>query len=368
MGRTEGERTCAWERGSLRALGLVVAMALVLAPVGCRGAADAREAQVASSIAPSSAPPATDAPEALAPDAPTPKSTSPATPAAIDTSAPAASSAIEPPTEERPAGPELPRGGRELFPEHRLVGFCGTPGAPALGRLLGNLPVKTKQLVSYAEKYARGRKILPAFELIAVVVQGAPGKDKKWRRRVPDSVVDDYLRAARAAKGILLLNIQPGHSDFLTEAKAFEKYLREPDVGVALDPEWAMRGKQKPGAVYGQTTGPAINEVAAYLSDLVKAGDLPEKALVFHQVNNHVLKDEAALVAHPGVVLVKSVDGLGPKATKIRTYNVLMKTKPAPVRGGFKLFFDEDTRNGHKLMTPDEVLALTPEPDYVMYE
>jgi hypothetical protein len=269
-----------------------------------------------------------------------------------------------------PAPPriELPRGGREIFPTHRLVGFCGTPGAPALGQLEGNLVNKTKKMMTYANKYEAGRKVLPVFELIAVIVQGDPGKDGKSRRRVPDSVVDDYLKAARASKGLLLLNVQPGHSDWMTELKHYEKYLKEPDVGVALDPEWAMKAKQKPGAFYGQTTGDAINEVAAYLSEIVKAGDLPEKALVFHQVNGYVVKDEGTLTAHPGVVLVKSVDGLGPRGAKINTYNYLVKSMPSVVHAGFKLFFDEDTTNGGKLMSPEDVLKLTPEPEYVMYE
>ena len=263
---------------------------------------------------------------------------------------------------------ELPAGGAELFPAYRLVGFCGTPGAPALGRLLGDLPQRTKTLLGYAAQYGDARKVLPVFELIAVVVQRAPGNDGKWRRRVPDAVVDEYLRAARAAKGILLLNLQPGHSDFLTEAKHFERWLRLPDVGLALDPEWAMSGKQKPGSVFGQTTGTAINAVAEWLSTLVRDGDLPEKALVYHQVNNHVVKDPSTLVAHPGVALVQSVDGLGPRASKLKTYEFLVKKKPTAAHPGFKLFFDEDKTNGGKLMTSAEVLALTPAPDYVMYE
>lgn len=263
---------------------------------------------------------------------------------------------------------ELPRGGRELFPTHRLVGFCGTPGAPALGRLAGNLKAKAKTIEDYANKHANGRTPLPVFELIAVVVQGVPGKDGKWRRRVPESVVDDYLKAARAARALLLLNIQPGHSDFLTEAKAYEKYLHEPDVGLALDPEWAMKGKQKPGVYYGQTTGTVINEVSEWLSGIVKARDLPEKALVFHQVNGYVVKDEEALVAQSGVVLIKSVDGLGPQGAKIKTYNFLVKNMPSMIRPGFKLFFDEDTANGWRLMAPKQVMALAPEPEYVMYE
>lgn len=263
---------------------------------------------------------------------------------------------------------ELPRGGRFLFPAHRLVGFCGTPGAPALGELQGNLPAKAKELEAQAAHYAQGRTLLPVFELIAVVVQSGAGPDGKYRRRVDDAVVDEYLRQARRSKGLLLLNIQPGHSDFLTEVRAFEKYLREPDVGVALDPEWAMKANQRPGVFYGQTNGETINDVADYLSSLIQEENLPEKALVFHQVNRDVLKDESAMTNHPGVAIIKSVDGLGYVHAKIVTYGSLMETMAKGVHPGFKLFFDEDRRNGSRLMTPKEVLGLSPQPEYVLYE
>jgi hypothetical protein len=284
-------------------------------------------------------------------------------PTAVKRPAPAKARAVTP----RPRR-ELPRGGHTLFPRHRLVGFCGTPGAPALGMLSGNLTRKASKLSSYAEQYAGDRTALPVFELIAVVVQADPGKDGKHRRRASDAVVDEYLEAARASKALLLLNIQPGHSDFMTEVKHFEKYLREPDVGVALDPEWAMKPRQKPGAYFGQTTGAVIDEVAAHLSKVVSRHRLPEKALVFHQVNNYVVKDEDDIKAHRGVAIIKSVDGLGPRGAKVTTYNALVKAMPARVHAGFKLFFDEDARNGSKLMTPGQVMALLPEPEYVMYE
>ncbi len=192
-------------------------------------------------------------------------------PKSVTPSAPAARLAEVPkPAPEKPKA-ELPRGGRALFPDYRLVGFCGTPGGPALGELQGNLPVKTKALLGYADKYAgTERKVLPVFELIAVVVQAGSGADGKYRRRVEDSVVDTYLRFARESKGLFLLNIQPGQSDFLTEVKHFEKYLREPDVGIALDPEWAMKAGQRPGKVYGQTDGAMINSVAEYMSKLTR--------------------------------------------------------------------------------------------------
>lgn len=273
------------------------------------------------------------------------------------------------PTEEIANVRQLPRGGTTIFPQHRLVGFCGTPGAPKLGRLAGDLGARAKTIETYASQYAGDRKALPVFELIAVVVQESPGKDGKSRRRVADSVVDEYLRAARAAKALLLLNIQPGHSDFLTETKGFEKYLKEPDVGVALDPEWAMTtAKQTPGASFGRTNGKTINDVATYLSSLVASEKLPEKLLVFHQVNSRVLRDEGDIVKHSGVVLVKSVDGLGHRKSKVKTYNALVQGMASGVHPGFKLFFEEDVAGGHRLMTPPEVLALTPSPEYVMYE
>jgi hypothetical protein len=263
---------------------------------------------------------------------------------------------------------ELPRGGRVLFPDNRLVGFCGTPGAPALGELQGNLPLKAKALEARAMHFTQGRKLLPVFELIAVVVQGSPGPDGKYRHRVENSVVDQYLQVARQTKALLLLNIQPGQSDFLTEVKSFEAYLREADVGVALDPEWAMKPNQRPGVFFGQTTGAILNEVATYLSAIVKEGDLPEKALVFHQVNRGIVKDESAMRPIAGVAIIKSVDGLGPVGAKIATYGNLMETMSAGIHPGFKLFFDEDTRGGNRLMTAAEVLALSPQPEYVMYE
>lgn len=263
---------------------------------------------------------------------------------------------------------ELPRGGRTLFPEYRLVGYCGTPGAPALGELQGNLKVKAKALEAKAAQYAQNRKVLPVFELIAVVVQGYPGADGKYRRRVDDSVVDDYLKAARASNAILLLNIQPGQSDFLTELKTFDRYLHEPDVGVALDPEWAMKPKQRPGQFFGQTTSEMINDVAAYLSGIVAADDLPEKALVYHEVVRTVVKDERDVKPCPGVAIIKSVDGLGRVGAKMATYANLVQTTARGVHAGFKLFFDEDTRNGSRIMSPKEVLGLKPQPEYVMYE
>jgi hypothetical protein len=72
--------------------------------------------------------------------------------------------------------PQLPRGGRRLFPDHQLVAFVGAPGAPALGPLDSNLTERAQRLERLAASYRHGRIALPVMELIVVTAQGAPGR------------------------------------------------------------------------------------------------------------------------------------------------------------------------------------------------
>jgi len=263
---------------------------------------------------------------------------------------------------------ELPRGGRELFPEYRLVGYSGLEGAPGIGRLYGDLDAKGAEIEQLAKQYKDGRKILPVYELITTLVVGTPQKDGKYRIQKPDKLIQRYLDAARRQKAILLLNIQPGRSEFLPEMKHYEKFLKEPDVGVALDPEWAMDSDQVPLQAYGNTSAAERNEAAAYLSGLVQQYNLPEKAMVYHQVHPMVVDQPRQLEPHEGVAVIQSVDGIGSPGAKIDTYDVLMKKKPKFVHAGFKLFYEEDVATGQVLMTPKEVLKLKPQPEYVLYE
>lgn len=262
----------------------------------------------------------------------------------------------------------LPTGGRLIFPEHRLVGFSGGR-SPAFGRLdIDDIPGAIEDLDELVPAYELdGRTVLPVFELITVVAHDSPTDSRLYRTVEPDHVIETYLDAARQHGALLLLNVQPGRADFLDEVKRLEPWLREPDVGLALDPEWAVDSGEVPGRTYGSTTGAELDGVAQWLSRLVKEHDLPEKVLVFHQVHPSVVEDESDLEPHPGVALIKSVDGIGAQSEKEQTWRRLMSTKPPWVHSGFKLFFEEDTRRG-PLMTPEQVLALEPLPVYVLYE
>ncbi|MFH8403860.1 hypothetical protein ACH4FX_03665 [Streptomyces sp. NPDC018019] len=264
--------------------------------------------------------------------------------------------------------PQLPRGGRELFPRHRLVGFCGLPGFAALGRLgTGGLDERAREIEKLAHTYAADREPLPVLELLAVVANAEPGSDGTYRSRTSADTVRRFHAAARKHRALLLLNIQPGRASALGEVKALREWLVHPDVGIALDPEWEMGPGETPGDTYGSTDGRELTEIARYLSGLVHEHDLPEKPFIFHQVAGSVVRDQYAFRPQPGVAAVKCADGIGSPGLKRETWNHLVRKLPQGMHTGFKLFYDEDTE-GSRLMTHKEVLALRPQPEYIMYE
>jgi hypothetical protein len=265
----------------------------------------------------------------------------------------------------RPAPPELPRGGRRIFPDHRVVAFYGAPQDPGLGTLGIGTP---RQAAARLRHVARGymkktRPVLPALELISTIAAAQPGDDGMHRIHQSDAVISRYLRAARRAKALLVLDIQPGRGDFLSEAQRLERWLREPDVGIALDPEWHVGPEQIPGQTIGSVTAPEINDVAAFVAEIVRRGGLPEKLFVIHQFTAGMIKDKATVVRPPGLAVTMNVDGFGDRPNKIVKYHQFT-SEAARFNDGFKLFYEEDTN----LMTPREVLALGPPPDLVVYE
>ena len=272
------------------------------------------------------------------------------------------SAAEEPPAMPKPV--ELPRGGRDIFPKHRVVAYYGAPQSEELGALgIGTPDQAAERLRRQARAYAGGgRPILPALELIAVIANADAGQDGLYRTRQTDAVIGRYLRAARRAKALLLLDIQPGASDFFTEATRLKRWLREPDVGLALDPEWRVGPGEVPGQVIGHVDSREVNAVTAWLEKLSAKNDLPEKLVVVHQFTDDMV-DEKALKARRGLAMVLNADGFGSAPVKISKYHRFTRQSPG-FGTGFKLFYHEDLG----LMKPRRVLRLKPVPDFVVYE
>jgi hypothetical protein len=279
-------------------------------------------------------------------------------PAATSESAPLRAAAA-------PAPAELPRGGRRIFPHYRVVAFYGAPQSPRLGTLgIGTPRQAAARLRHVAHGYAKKtRPVLPALELISTIAAEHPGDDGMYRIHQPDAVIASYLRAARRLKALLVLDIQPGRGDFLSEAQRLERWLREPDVGIALDPEWHVGPGEIPGQTIGSVTAPEVNDVATFVSEIVRRHDLPEKLFVVHQFTAGMIKEKPAVLPLPGLAVTMNVDGFGDRPNKIAKYDQFT-SEVTRFNDGFKLFYEEDTN----LMGPGEVLALGPPPDLVVYE
>ena len=267
-------------------------------------------------------------------------------------------------TQKAPAPPELPRGGRSVLPEHRVVAYYGAPQSRELGALgIGSPDGAARRLARDARRYRTAdQPELPALELIAVIANAHPGDDGMYRARQEDRVIRRYLRAARRAKALLLLDIQPGRSDFFTETTRLEKWLKEPDVGLALDPEWRVAEGEVPGQVIGQVSAREVNATSAWLDALTAREGLPEKLFVIHQFTDDMV-DHMQLKLRENLAMVLNVDGFGGREIKVAKYRDFAR-EARDFEHGFKLFFEEDTG----LMTPRQVMRLRPPPNLIVYE
>lgn len=261
--------------------------------------------------------------------------------------------------------PELPGGGTRIFPGRRVVAFYGTSGTAVLGTLGKGTPAQAAQrLVRQAQAYeVDGAKVLPAFEYIATVASNVPGDDGKYRNLKPLREVRRYLRAARKVGALLILDVQPGQGDFFEEVQRYAPLLREPDVSLALDPEWKMDPGQIPGQVIGHTDAATVNRVSAWLSQMVRAGHLPQKILLVHEFTEGMIRDQAKVLQRPGVAVTVNVDGFGDRTAKLGKYRDLAPRRT--LHPGFKLFYTED----QDIFRPREVLRrLHPAPLYIDYQ
>src|SRR6476646_153767 len=262
---------------------------------------------------------------------------------------------------KKPLIVNLPRGGRRIFPDYRVVAYYGAPQDPQLGELGIGTPAQAgRKLLRQAAPYGRKtRPVLTAMELISTVAANAPGPDALYRTQQTPAVINRYLHAARKIKALLILDIQPGHADFLSEAQRLAPWLGQPDVGIALDPEWHTPGAV-PGSQIGSVTADEINQVSDYVAKIVRANHLPEKLFLVHQFTDGMIQNKPQVLPRSGLAMAFNVDGFGDRPNKLSKYHAFTaETRGGPFADGYKLFYHEDTN----LMTPDDVMALQPRPD-----
>jgi len=256
---------------------------------------------------------------------------------------------------------------RGLLPTSRVVAFYGHPCHPAMG-ILGQSDKATllSKLQHQAAAYATGapdRQVIPALELVAVVAERTPGEDGTYRSRTSPNVIDEYVDFAAEHGLQVILDIQPGQAPVICEVEALRSWLELPHVHLAIDPEWMMAEGQVPGTVVGTMQSSTLQAMQQKLKQIVDERELPPKLLIVHQFHSDMIREGVKLGVESGVQLVVDVDGLGHPANKTKSYEALTRDNPGQF-AGIKLFYAQD----QPLMTPTEVLDLSPSPDLVVYQ
>jgi len=265
-------------------------------------------------------------------------------------------------------GQQLPGGGYLLFPNRRIVAMYGHTNTSVLG-VLGEQSAEegVERASQIAEGYdADGLPVVTAFEIIATLASSAPNYDNSYSLRTPVAELRPWIETAAEENMYVILDLQPGRTDFLTQAKEYEELLKLPHVGLALDPEWRLKPDQFHLRQVGSVDSSEVNQVIDWLADIVRENNLPQKLLMVHQFSFQMITNREDIKAPPELAVMIHMDGQGQTNLKFDTYAQL--TTGALDNGwwwGWKNFYDEDIP---RPLPPNRVLAVRPVPYVVSFQ
>jgi hypothetical protein len=258
-----------------------------------------------------------------------------------------------------------------ILPCSRIVAYYGHPSSKRMGAL-GEYPKEEmlrrfKNQVAEWEKADPATPVVPALHMVSVVAQGDPGTSGKYRTITSDEKVKEVYGWAKEAGGIFIVDLQVGQDDVRNILPRFDWILKNPDVHLAVDPEFYMRGGAKPGAKIGTMHASDINYVSEHLAKLVREHDLPPKVLIIHRFTRPMVKDYRDIKIRPEVNLVMHMDGWGAPWLKFDSYHDYIVDEPVQFTG-WKNFYHNDTKKGDPLVTPRQLLKAHPTPLYIQYQ
>ncbi|MCX2739072.1 hypothetical protein [Pontibacter anaerobius] len=258
-----------------------------------------------------------------------------------------------------------------ILPGKRIIAFYGNLLSRRMG-ILGELAPE-QMLSKLDEEVAKWSKadsltpVQPALHAIVVTAQGHPSAGGKYRLRMTHKMIDEVLELAKQRDALVFLDVQVGHSTLQEELPQLEKYLKMPNVHLGIDAEFSMKDGNVPGRSIGTFDAADINYATEYLSSLVNQNGIPPKLLIVHRFTQRMITNYEHIELRPETQIVMHMDGWGAPALKKDTYRRYIKNEPVQFTG-FKLFYKNDLKNSSRLMTPEEVIALTPSPMYIQYQ
>ena len=259
-----------------------------------------------------------------------------------------------------------------ILPFKRIVAYYGNFYSKGMG-VLGEYP--TDQMLAMLDAEVQkwtaadpSTPAIPAIHYIAVVAQAGAGKEGKYVGRMPDDQIEHALALANQIHGIVFLDVQVAQSTLEHELPMLEKYLQMPQVHLGIDPEFSMKYGDRPGTVICTFDAADVNYAAQYLAGLVHTYHLPPKMLVIHRFTQKMVTNYQRIIPLPEVQIVMDMDGFGSKEKKRGTYSRVIYPEPVQFTG-IKLFYKNDIKPPSTgMLTPAEILELTPAPIYVQYQ
>lgn len=249
-----------------------------------------------------------------------------------------------------------------------IVAFYGHPGSRRMG-ILGEYP--KEKLVGLLSGYARlfdslngDRDVMPALHLI----YGTCWPEGEIGYLSP-AVVEEYVAFAAERGMLVFLDHQIGKNSVEDSTRRLLPFLRYPNVHLALDPEWRTLS---PMREIGSITAAEINRAQQLIQDYLRDQGLPGvRMLVIHQFTEKMIQDRSGVRSDFDRVLpIHVMDGFGNPALKKNTYALNARASNLPLKG-FKLFFNSGNPGAgfdDPLMTPEEVLRLSPAPVLILYQ
>jgi len=291
-------------------------------------------------------------------------------------SRPAARGAVENPAARRDSilnamwpvkGPDPLPG--SILPNKRIVAFYGNPLSTRMGVLGEYEPDEMLRRLD-AEVAAwtaadPSTPVQPALHLIAVVAQGSPGRDGKYRLRMDSALIERVAGWAKRRNALVFLDIQVGLSTLRDELPRLAPFLARPEFHLGIDPEFSMKDGTPPGRRVGTYDAADVNYASGFLADLVTKHNLPPKVLVVHRFTQRGLTNYRDIKLDARVQVVIDMDGFGPPTLKRGTFRNFIKSEPVQFVG-WKQFFKP--RNDNPRTTIAEILRLWPRPFYIQYQ
>jgi hypothetical protein len=263
---------------------------------------------------------------------------------------------------------ELPGGGQRIFDGKTYVALYGHPGTRALG-VLGEqgtaATIRRVQRLAAQYRPHTTRTVVPALEIIATIASASAGRDGDYSAEAPVSKLRPLVDAAGRAGVYVVLDLQPGRTDFLTQAKRYRSLLRQPHVGLALDPEWRLKPGQRHLRQIGSVRASEINRVIDWLADLTARNRLPQKMLLLHQFRTSMITNRSTLdTTRDELAIAIQMDGLGSQPAKRATWRAIRAGAPRAITFGWKNFIDED----RPMLSPRATMKVRPQPRWVSYQ